>query len=79
MKYETVLNLLDFHIQEYDDIIQGKTPYKVDEKKCLIEIRKLELLKEEISLLNEIETHPENIPTIKQKASSSFRRFIENI
>lgn len=79
MKYESILKLLDFHIQEYDDIIQGKTPYKVDETKCLVEIRKLELLKEEIILLNEVETHPENIPAIKQKASSSFRRFIENI
>ena len=79
MKYESILKLLDFHIQEYDDIIQGKKPYQVDETKCLVEIRKLELLKEEIILLNEIETHPENTPAIKQKASSSFRRFIENI
>lgn len=79
MKYDSVLNLLDFHIQEYNDIIQGKKPYKVDETKCLVEIRKLELLKEEIILLNEIETHPENTPVIKQKAPFSFRRFIENI
>lgn len=79
MKYESILKLLDFHIQEYNDIIQGKKPYKVDETKCLVEIKKLELLKEEIILLNEVETHPENTPAIKQKASSSFRRFIENI
>lgn len=79
MKYESVIKLLDFHIQEYKDIIQGKTPYKVDETKCLVEIRKLEMLKEEIILLNEVETHPENIPKIKQKAVGSFKRFIENI
>lgn len=79
MKYESILKLLDFHIQEYDDILQGKKPYRVDETKCLVEIRKLELLKEEIILLNEIETHPENTPAIKQKAVGSFKRFIENI
>lgn len=79
MKYESVIKLLDFHIQEYNDIIRGKTSYNVDETKCLVEIRKLKMLKEEIILLNEVETRPENIPAIKQKAVGSFKRFIENI